>query len=432
MSPTHSEVFEGIPIGYWVAGQRSRFRRGDLPDEHIKRLEKHEEWRWNPRDESWRNRLEKTKREVLDFENSLSKSAKEFIRRAQLVVEKEDTSIQKTDLLELLAIVKSRSELLESRALMKKMLLKEAKSLSQKKGFKEHVKAKDAVNADGKNLKLEARFEKKFREFQNYCEQFGTAVFERHDSQTPAEIKRFAERYRNLYSRQALSPDKIERFEKISGWRWSPVEVAWMEARERLVRWGLDTNSASPAHLTVFEGYDIGSWTLKQRAKYRRGKLELWKVTSLEQIPNWSWNSIGPSDQWTNSFEKLVEFVTINGTSDFSNVKEAVPRGITTFASHNRKSYREGTLTEQRKMMFEALPGWTWDPLENLWNKGYESLSEWQQRNPGLHPKMKKSVIDGFDVGAWAKRQKKAFLRNQLSLDQIRKLEKLSGWDWSV
>jgi superfamily II DNA or RNA helicase len=434
MSPTHEEKFEGLPIGYWVAGQRSRYRRNDLPDTHIKTLESHQQWEWNPRDKERNDRLKETIDDVLNYKQPLSERAKYFIKQAQRSAKNQETDpSRQSALTELLKLVQDRQEYFELNAVpvtKEPKKPKEPKVKPERRTKKSDLQPSPLQKSTEAILRREAKFHSNFQDFLTYCSTHGNAAFERHDSQTPKSIKQFAEKSRLQYLNGELSEDKIQLFASIPGWRWKPIDQRWMDQLERLRRWSREAKNASPIHRTMFEGYDIGSWVIKQRARYRRGELEAWRISALEELENWSWSSKTPTDLWRESFLMLEELAQKHGTTDLLRINTAIPKRLSGFIGHTRKDFREGKLEPERQALFEALPGWTWYPKFEAWKRGYEAYLEWLRQNPNSLPRSTGSKIEGFDIGDWAKRQKEAFTKNQLSDEQIRMLEQVSNWSW--
>ena len=79
-----------------------------------------------------------------------------------------------------------------------------------------------------------------------------------------------------------------------------------------------------------------------------------------------------------------------------------------------------------RRKRLEALPGWSWDAIDDRWEEGFFHLKEYSEREGHCRvPKGYKTDI-GYPLGNWVGTQRlvtKDFARRQ-------RLESLPGWSW--
>jgi hypothetical protein len=90
-------------------------------------------------------------------------------------------------------------------------------------------------------------------------------------------------------------------------------------------------------------------------------------------------------------------------------------------------------LRSDRIVELEALPGWKWDPVEALFQRGLAALRQYVNREGDARvPQRHVEPFDGqtFNLGAWASNRRAAFKRGQLSPDSVAALEALPGWEW--
>ena len=103
-----------------------------------------------------------------------------------------------------------------------------------------------------------------------------------------------------------------------------------------------------------------------------------------------------------------------------------------TWVAAQRRAYNIKRLSEDRIKALEALPGWSWDTLQDNWNIGYEQLEKYVEREGHARVPTSFKTEDGLSLGIWVKTQRKVYKKNQLSEDCIEVLEALPGWSWNT
>jgi hypothetical protein len=94
-----------------------------------------------------------------------------------------------------------------------------------------------------------------------------------------------------------------------------------------------------------------------------------------------------------------------------------------------RGLYAQGRLDRRRVARLEAVPGWSWNPLESGWDCGCASLLTYVEREgharvPAAHRER------GFPLGAWVANQRQRFRQGRLDAARAAQLETLRGWAW--
>lgn len=99
--------------------------------------------------------------------------------------------------------------------------------------------------------------------------------------------------------------------------------------------------------------------------------------------------------------------------------------------SGQKYALKNGSLSTERIQQLEQFPDWANDPKKDKWQKAYNLLLKFYQRE--AHAKVKfDHVEDGFNLGEWVLTQRKAFKANKAAKDRIELLESLSGWSWNT
>jgi superfamily II DNA or RNA helicase len=224
--------------------------------------------------------------------------------------------------------------------------------------------------------------------------------------------------------RRQLGADRVTRLEALPGWSWDTQEDKWEEGFRHLERFvGREGHSLVPRPFDQ-DGYRLGQWVMVQRAFNARGQLGADRVTRLEALPSWSWNT--RADKWEEGFRHLQRFVGKEGHSlvPQSYVEDDYKLGK--WVQKQREDYATERLVLDQMSRLEALPGWIWDPLADKWDEAFDLLCGYIEREG--HSLVPQSYVEGgLQLGRWVQMQR---IRRQLGVDRVTRLEALPGWTW--
>jgi hypothetical protein len=177
----------------------------------------------------------------------------------------------------------------------------------------------------------------------------------------------------------------------------------------------------------IEEGVNIGSWVLTQRMN--REKLSADRKVRLEALPGWVWNAY--TDRWDQGYSRLVKYAECHGDSRVPNRYEADGFALGQWVNTVRSRGLKGALTAERIKQLEALPGWTWTPKADSWDRAYDLLLQYVEgHGNGLVPQS--YWADGFALGAWVGAQRRKHAAGTLKPDREKRLRKIKGWVWKV
>jgi len=94
----------------------------------------------------------------------------------------------------------------------------------------------------------------------------------------------------------------------------------------------------------------------------------------------------------------------------------------------NKQRTNKMLMPEYRKSLLTRLEYWKWDPYAESWNKKFEVLQDFVNKNGHASPKARE-IFEGVKIGVWVGSQRQN--RDQLEENQITRLESLDGWRWS-
>ncbi len=458
---------DGYKLGRWVKAVRDRGRKGRLSEEQVKALEQFQSWTWNTLEAGWIRGL-KVLQAYLEREgNTLVPQdyitedkfeLGQWVSRQRQAHRKGKLSKERQQLLERLPIWKWHKLDAEWEEGFKRLC-----EYTRRKnhtiipigyigedGFPlgKWVNVKRTCYRTGKlsvdhQRKLEqlpgwrwsqinAYWQKNFALLLKYVKKHG-------DSHVPAtyvtkngfKLESWVFSQRQAYRQGKLSMEKQKTLEQLPGWLWEPLESTWGEGIKLLRQYVKSEGSALvPSGYITKDGYGLGNWVSKQRRGYRRGKLSVDRQSALEQLPGWIWDP--HEDKWQKGFKCLLEYVKRTGSTrvPFKHISED-GYGLGNWVSKQRKNYQRGKLNVDQQGSLEQLPGWTWDPNETAWQKGFKSLCEYVELNGDVILPRHYVTKDGLKLGQWVSSQRESYRKGKLSAERQQALEQLPSWTWS-
>ena len=83
-----------------------------------------------------------------------------------------------------------------------------------------------------------------------------------------------------------------------------------------------------------------------------------------------------------------------------------------------------------RKRRLEALPGWTWDPIETQWEDGFARLEAYLSDKGNCRVPTDHVTGGGYQLGTWVGHQRAN--RTTMPAERRGRLEALPGWTWDA
>jgi superfamily II DNA or RNA helicase len=230
---------------------------------------------------------------------------------------------------------------------------------------------------------------------------------------------------RRAYKRGRLTPAQIDRLQSLPEWSWGTFSDAWEAGFRALQRFVDREGHALVPKRHLEDDLRLGAWIQTQRAAAMAGTLDDDRKARLAALPGWTWDPF--ADAWEKWFLALQRFVERQGHAivPMRHLEHGLRLGV--WVMLQRRFARNGTLDEQRRARLAALPGWSWDPASDAWERGILALHRFATREGhALVPQ--NHVEDGFTLGQWVSTQRGANKTGTLDEEKRTRLAAVPGW----
>ena len=173
---------------------------------------------------------------------------------------------------------------------------------------------------------------------------------------------------------------------------------------------------------TYRENQQLATWLDGVRQSRKRGTLSSDRIALLEDL-GFIWQP--HREVWAQRLEELAAFKAANGHCDVPVVYLENPF-LGRWLDKQRHEKKRGVLSEERTKQLVAL-GVAWDPLDKFWERRFEDLSRFKAQHG--HCNVPVEFPDNPSLGNWLNNQRSLQRGGELSLDRVKRLERL-GVTW--
>jgi superfamily II DNA or RNA helicase len=228
--------------------------------------------------------------------------------------------------------------------------------------------------------------------------------------------------------RHKLSVDKTKRLEALPGWTW--------DAKADLFDIGfavLEKYVEENGHAQVPRDYRVGDlalgiWVSSRRQDRKKDKLSADQIERLEALPGWTWDPY--ADQFEIGFAALEKYAEENGRTRVPRNYEAGNVKLGDWVGRCRQ--RKDKLSADKIKRLEALPGWTWDAVAELFDIGFAALQTYVKKYGHARVPLSYETDDGFKLGVWVSSRRVDRKFGTLSTDQLERLNAIPEWVWNA
>ena len=215
-----------------------------------------------------------------------------------------------------------------------------------------------------------------------------------------------------------LSAEQIQRLDDI-GFNWDALAHKWEEAFSALQEYRQKNGDCRVPRGTKVNGVNLGGWVSTQRIW--KSRLNQERIRSLDSL-GFSWEPM--SDQWDEAFTALQQYQKKTGHCKVP--KKLKINGINLKSWVTTQRAKVSALSSDQVKRLNSL-GFSWDPHAAHWEAAFSELKKFRI-NEGHARVPYKLTVNGLKLGSWVVLQRAR--KDQLSLDQIRRLDTLSfSWD---
>ena len=458
----HNYLSNNFKLGFWVNSQRTKYKAGSLPKDRIQKLESIPHWTWNQLELIWESNFNLLIEFTKEFGSATVPSEPEHYKGqklwfwTQMQRSRYKKGVLEQDRIGLLESLPGWSwSLIDDKweewlTLLKQFvastgscrvpqsLIYESKNLGRwaskqriryRKGVLEEDRIRILEAIDGWSWEPDQDYwERGFQLLVEFQNEFGHASPPQIFEINGFPLGSWASYQRIRYSTGKMSEDEASRFQSLEKWSWDSTEDSWNDFYEELKAFAERNGAANPSKTFEFNGFTLGSWASRQRLLYRQGKLRSDRIRKLEELFGWTWDK--ENDVWESNFMKLTnytsEFGTANPPQSFSDGQSKL--GI--WVNSQRVKYRNGKLKAELVERLESLNGWTWNPLDGIWESTYKKLLAFAAEFK--HTSVPASTDDPElkELAGWISRQRQSHRQKVLDKQKITLLESLPGWSW--
>ena len=198
-------------------------------------------------------------------------------------------------------------------------------------------------------------------------------------------------------------------------------DVSWNEMFELVKQYHEDMGHW-PKSKTFYCGKNIGHWVVIQKIYYRQQKLSIIREEKLKSI-GFDFRTYSQI-QWDINYGLLREYVEIFGKLPKKDTSYK-NKNISSWIDHQRRSYKNGVLTEEQIKSLEELGVIFYkDKYYKSWVNMFELVKQYLFEFNCL-PTGKTVYYKNRNLGNWLYRQTIKYKNNKLSLEQIKQLNEI-------
>ena len=239
---------------------------------------------------------------------------------------------------------------------------------------------------------------------------------------------------RSVWADGRMQARRATQLDALPGWAWRPRSAAWEASFALVLAYAEEHGHARvpQSHRVDPSGYCLGAWVAQQRRKRNTGNLSPALSARLETVPGWTWDA-GHDSDFEAGLTALTAFLSDAGHACPTAV-HVRPDGFKLGRWVANTRHRRESLEGYQVRRLEALPGWTWDPFEDRWQRRLAALKTFIARTghclvPAGWQESAVGDLEPQPIGAWVAQQRTAG-RENMPPHRRAALEALPGWTW--
>ena len=268
---------------------------------------------------------------------------------------------------------------------------------------------------------IEDQWSEIFNTLKKYIEEHGHMKIPRNLKYEGCSLGNWIRTQRTI--KDKLSPEKKALLESLPQWSWNPLEDQWNDGFSYLKKYVEEYGHARVAASFKYKKFNLGIWVSRQRKVKNNFNQEI--IQLFESLPEWSWNAL--EDKWNEGFNYLKKYVAEQGHARVPNIFKYDGFNLGTWVATQR--HGKCKLDLKKIQLLEELPQWSWNPLEDQWNEGFEYLKKYVEKYGNAKVPLR-FKDENFNLGWWVSTQRQT--KDKLGLERVQQLEELLQWSWDV
>ena len=231
-----------------------------------------------------------------------------------------------------------------------------------------------------------------------------------------------------------LGQDKKHRLEEVGfSWGRSHARYRWEQSFQKLLAYKHEHgNVVVPQKYKTSDGFGLGGWVASQGRKEKLGTLGQDKKHRLEEV-GFSWGRSHARYRWEQSFQKLLAYKHEHGNVVVpQKYKTSDGFGLGGWVASQGRKEKLGTLGQDKKHRLEEV-GFSWgrSHARYRWEQSFQKLLAYKHEHGNVVVPQKYKTSDGFGLGWWVTRQRRAEQLGTLDQDKKDRLEQV-GFVWDI
>ena len=224
----------------------------------------------------------------------------------------------------------------------------------------------DSIGMDWMD-RVDRIWENGFLEAKKYYETYGHLnVPVKYKSPSDFPLGNWIQRQRNVYKKNKISPERIERLMKI-GMNWNPN--SWEHRFELVKQYYEEHGNLNISQKEIIQGVWLGKWIVSQKKAMQEGKLTHEQIEMLKTLPM---EEVGRKDnRWWSMYEEAkkyyLKFGHLNVPMDYLT---SSGKKLSDWIIRQRRNYKLGKMPLEHKEKLDDI-GFIWDIKGNL-NNDYD------------------------------------------------------------
>ena len=275
---------------------------------------------------------------------------------------------------------------------------------------------------------LDAAWKVTFDEVKAYMSEHGRKPSGRDRDYSVKRLGNWCGNVRRAYIRGSLGAERTTLIESLPGWTWDQhLDAVWKatfdEVKAYMSEYGRkpQMNDSDPVVKR------LGVWCYRQRSMKFAGTISPERTTLIESLPGWIWDQ-NLDAAWNATFDEVKAYISKHGRKPQINDSDPVVKRLGVWYNNVRQAYIHGTISPERTILIESLPGWNQDK-DAAWKATFDEVKAYMSEH-GRKPSGRDRDYSVKRLGTWCSNVRRSHIGGSLGAERTTLIESLPGWSW--